>query len=105
MDEINRRLENATVQVARLLGNRDVFSDETIKLELQKEILDVQKQQLFLLISQLKTIAEIRQGLSGLIRDYHEACGEDTKKNDRKDAGNIGIQCPRWLNGRPIYDN
>ena len=113
MDEINRRLENATVKVARLLGtvDREVLAKNTIELELEKQILDVQKQQLCVMIRQMNTIVEIRQQLSGLRSDYHEAIRNDTRNDTRKDTRNETRKArsqrgrPRWLNGCPIYDN
>lgn len=108
MDDINRRLENANVQVARLLGersgsaemptgfqflgtiDREVFAKKTIELDLEKKKLDLQEQQLSLMIRQFKAVAEIR---SSKVRN------DDTKK--------VGWMSgrQRWLNGRPVDDN
>ena len=108
MDDLKLRLENATVDVARLLGersesvempagfqylgtvDREVFAKKTIELDLEKKKLDLQEQQLGLMIRQFKAVAEIRQYV------YREASGKDTKWISGRQ---------RWLYGIPVYDN
>lgn len=116
MDDLNVRLENATLQVTRLLGersesvempvempaefrylgaeDREVLAKKTIELDLEKKKLDLQEQQLGLMIRQFKAVVKIRQYV-----DRHQ---ESSKARTKKVTWTAR---QRWLNGRPVYDN
>ena len=115
MDDLNKRLGDATTRVAHLLAertpaltqdlsaaDREVFAKEMIELELRQKQTDVEEKELSLVIRRYKALVELGVELDVVTKIELRQYVSSKTRQLIKDKKVNKDTCTGWLNGRPI---